>query len=90
MSTRFWRKPPPAAGSGSTGAAGGVAGTLYEMLEPKFRAKPQGGGDVELPADMSTVSLVCGGLIAGESLAALSVGIYGLITSGALQKIFGG
>lgn len=71
-------------------AAGGVAGTLYEMLEPKFRAKPQGSGAVELPADMSTVSLVCGGLIAGESLAALSVGIYGLITSGALQKIFGG
>jgi hypothetical protein len=30
-------------------------------------------------ADMSTMSLVGGGLIAGDSLAALSLGIYGLI-----------
>ena len=71
-------------------AAGGVAGTLYEVLEPKFRPKPQSVEGVALPSDMSTVSLVCGGLIAGESLAALSVGIYGLITSGAFQKILGG
>jgi hypothetical protein len=33
----------------------------------------------EVPADMSTTSLVGGGLIAGDSLAALSVGIYGLL-----------
>jgi hypothetical protein len=33
----------------------------------------------ELPADMSTTSLVGGGLIAGDSLAALTVGIYGLL-----------
>jgi hypothetical protein len=32
-----------------------------------------------LPSDMSTTSLVGGGLIAGDSLAALSVGIYGLL-----------
>jgi uncharacterized oligopeptide transporter (OPT) family protein len=71
--------------------AGGVAGSLFGVLEGKLRAlraKPGEGG--ELPADMSTVSLVGGGLIAGESLAALSVGIYGLIASGALQKIFSG
>jgi hypothetical protein len=33
----------------------------------------------ELPSDMSTTSLVGGGLIAGDSLAALTVGIYGLL-----------
>ena len=33
----------------------------------------------ELPEDMSTMSLAGGGLIAGDSLAALSVGIYGLL-----------
>ena len=32
-----------------------------------------------LPSDMSTTSLLGGGLIAGDSLAALSVGIYGLL-----------
>jgi len=35
--------------------------------------------DGQLPADMSTMSLVGGGLIAGDSLAALSVGIYRLL-----------
>jgi len=39
-------------------------------------ARPAAG---EIPADMSTMSLVGGGLIAGDSLAALSVGIYGLL-----------
>lgn len=37
----------------------------------------QGAGQ-PLPEDMSTVSLVGGGLIAGDSLAALSLGIWGL------------
>jgi hypothetical protein len=34
---------------------------------------------MRLPADMSTMSLIGGGLIAGESLAALSVGVYALL-----------
>lgn len=34
----------------------------------------------ELPEDMSTTSLLGGGLIAGESLAALALGIIGLLT----------
>jgi uncharacterized oligopeptide transporter (OPT) family protein len=34
-----------------------------------------------LPADMSFVSLIGGGLIAGDALAALGVGIYGLINA---------
>jgi hypothetical protein len=39
---------------------------------------------------MSTTSLVGGGLIAGESLFALVLGLSGLIASGAIAKIFGG
>jgi hypothetical protein len=57
--------------------AGGVGSSLFELLQTKVggRAKPEQEG---LPADMSTMSLVGGGLIAGDSLAALSLGLYGL------------
>lgn len=44
----------------------------------------------EIPEDMSGTSLVGGGLIAGESLFALYLGISGLFSQGALGKIFGG
>jgi len=71
-------------------AAGGVAGSLYQSYEEKLRLRKPKPGAVELPADMSTVSLVGGGLIAGEALASLAVGVYGLVASGALKKIFGG
>jgi len=40
------------------------------------RPQPANG---QLPSNMSTTSLVGGGLIAGDSLAALSVGVYGLL-----------
>ena len=43
-----------------------------------------------LPDDMSATSLIGGGLIAGESLYVLYVGIASLVASGALGKIFGG
>jgi hypothetical protein len=36
-------------------------------------------GDAGVPEDMSTMSLLGGGLIAGDSLAALTVGLYGLL-----------
>jgi len=71
-------------------AAGGVLGSVYDWFEKRTRARRPQSSETELPSDMSTVSLVGGGLIAGEALAALGVGIYGLITSGALGKIFGG
>jgi uncharacterized oligopeptide transporter (OPT) family protein len=71
-------------------AAGGIAGALYQAYEDKLRLRKPKPGAVELPADMSTVSLVGGGSIAGEALASLAVGIYGLVTSGALKKILGG
>jgi hypothetical protein len=54
-------------------AAGGVVSSAYEAIT---RRKPAPG---EVPADMSTTSLVGGGLIAGDALAALTIGILGLI-----------
>jgi hypothetical protein len=60
-------------------AAGGVFASLFDTVQAKRKApkvKPSGG---EVPADMSTMSLVGGGLIAGDSLAALAIGIYGLL-----------
>ncbi len=59
--------------------AGGVAGSLFDSWQARARARRSRPGEAELPADMSTTSLVGGGLIAGDSLAALSVGIYGLL-----------
>jgi uncharacterized oligopeptide transporter (OPT) family protein len=60
-------------------AGGGTLGSLYETATARWnakRGKPTAG---EVPSDMSTTSLVGGGLIAGDSLAALSRGIYGLL-----------
>jgi hypothetical protein len=59
--------------------AGGVAASLFEAAQAKLRSRSATPGKGEIPADMSTMSLVGGGLIAGDSLAALSVGIYGLL-----------
>jgi uncharacterized oligopeptide transporter (OPT) family protein len=53
---------------------GGVGGTLFETWQRR-----RGNSSSELPADMSTVSLVGGGQIAGDALAALTMGIYGLL-----------
>jgi len=59
--------------------AGGVSASLYEALQRKLAANGSKPGEPELPSDMSTMSLIGGGLIAGDSLAALSVGLYGLL-----------
>jgi uncharacterized oligopeptide transporter (OPT) family protein len=58
--------------------AGGIIGSLYEVGQKKF-ASAKKVAEGELPADMSTMSLVGGGLIAGDSLAALTIGIIGLL-----------
>lgn len=72
-------------------AGGGVLASAYETLLAKFNSRQKKPANGDLPEDMSTMSLVGGGLIAGDSLAALSIGIAGLIASGALKKlIFGG
>ncbi len=59
---------------------GGIIGSLWATADERAKARaPKKPGDEEVPEDMSTVSLVGGGLIAGESLAALSLGIHGLL-----------
>lgn len=60
-------------------AAGGTLSSLYDAAFARLRARDVKPTEGEVPADMSTMSLVGGGLIAGDSLAALSVGIYGLL-----------
>jgi hypothetical protein len=69
--------------------AGGVASALYNGLTTRLAARRANSMGLPaecatsaaegLPSDMSTTSLVGGGLIAGDSLAALTVGIYGLL-----------
>jgi len=56
---------------------GGIATSLFNtLLKPKPAAKEKG-----LPEDMSGTSLFGGGLIAGDALAALGIGLAGLITT---------
>jgi hypothetical protein len=54
---------------------------LYNGVKTRSAAKSVQEGVPSLPTDMSTMSLIGGGLIAGDSLAALSVGVYGLLTT---------
>ena len=56
-------------------AIGSALGDTVDWLMKRRGAAPA----AELPADMSFVSLVGGGLIAGDALAALGLGLYGLI-----------
>lgn len=60
-------------------AGGGTLGSLYEVAMRRWDARRGKTDEGGVPADMSTTSLVGGGLIAGDSLAALSVGLYGLL-----------
>jgi uncharacterized oligopeptide transporter (OPT) family protein len=59
-------------------ASGGVVSTLYDSIYAK-RNSHGSPGEGEVSSDMSTTSLVGGGLIAGDSLAALTLGIVGLL-----------
>jgi tetrahydromethanopterin S-methyltransferase subunit F len=59
-------------------ATGGVASSLLASFAAA--RKRRGAGAEELPADMSTTSLVGGGLIAGESLYALGAGMANLLS----------
>jgi uncharacterized oligopeptide transporter (OPT) family protein len=69
---------------------GGVIATAYDAIQGKRRARNPQANKSALPEDMSTTSLVGGGIIAGDALAALTVGITLLVSSGALKKLFGG
>ncbi|HSN20488.1 MAG TPA: OPT/YSL family transporter, partial [Usitatibacter sp.] len=57
-------------------AAGGVASSAFNTV---FKPKPAAAGAV--PEDMSATSLFGGGLIAGDALAALAIGITGLLAT---------
>jgi uncharacterized oligopeptide transporter (OPT) family protein len=59
--------------------AGGLLGSLLEVVQARLALKKPKAVEKELPADMSTVSLLGGGLIAGDALAALTIGLFGLI-----------
>jgi hypothetical protein len=52
-----------------------VTSAFNTLFKPK--AVP---GATTLPEDMSTTSLVGGGLIAGDALAALGIGLVGLLS----------
>jgi len=56
--------------------AGGIASSAFNAIT---RRKPKEGE--ALPEDMSTTSLFGGGLIAGDALAALGIGIVGLVST---------
>ncbi len=55
-------------------AAGSVVADVSKMIAPERK-------DSDVPSDMSTVSLVGGGLIAGDALAALTLGVVGLLAA---------
>jgi uncharacterized oligopeptide transporter (OPT) family protein len=57
---------------------GGVAASLYEVVEGRLSRRGHQPVQGELPSDMSTMSLVGGGLIAGDALAALAIGVFGI------------
>jgi hypothetical protein len=58
-------------------AAGSVISEVTEGLIKRTRKSALGA----LPSDMSITSLVGGGFIAGDAIAALSIGIYGLLST---------
>ena len=57
--------------------AGGVLSSVWNSITRRNGPADRGGAD-ELPADMTTTSLVGGGLIAGESLFYLALALIGL------------
>jgi uncharacterized oligopeptide transporter (OPT) family protein len=60
-------------------AIGGVTASLYELAEAWLSPPAKKLSEGELPSDMSTMSLVGGGFIAGDALAALAIGVYGIL-----------
>ena len=54
--------------------AGGIVASLYNTLAPRKQ-------EDDLPSDMSSTSLIGGGFIAGDALAALGLGIVGLVAT---------
>jgi uncharacterized oligopeptide transporter (OPT) family protein len=59
--------------------AGSMLSSLYNTLSAKYSRNS--GKQQALPSDMSPTSLVGGGLIAGDAIAALSLGLLGLVAT---------
>jgi uncharacterized oligopeptide transporter (OPT) family protein len=57
-------------------ALGGVIASVTDWFKSRQGTEA---GEEDLPSDMSTVSLIGGGLIAGDALAALGLGLVGLL-----------
>ena len=62
-------------------AGGGVIASAFETGQKYLKSRATGPVEGELPADMSTTSLVGGGLIAGDALASLGYGIFLLLSA---------
>ncbi len=60
---------------------GGILSSAYNEYQEREKAKRPKDENDDLPEDMSSTSLSGGGLIAGESLAALTLGILGLLAT---------
>jgi hypothetical protein len=62
-------------------AAGGVCAAIYEYISARSSSSrtSETESERELPSDMSTTSLAGGGLIAGDAVACLAIGAYGLL-----------
>jgi hypothetical protein len=58
---------------------GGVLTSVIALIDERRRRGVALSRGEALPEDMSTPSLIGGGLIAGESLFALGLGVYGLL-----------
>jgi hypothetical protein len=58
---------------------GGTLSSAFDTFQKRLKARTTKAGNEEVPLDMGTMSLVGGGLIARDSLAALNLGIYGLL-----------
>jgi hypothetical protein len=56
-----------------------VGGSITSIINTIDAARPKPKRDQGVPEDMSTMSLIGGGLVAGESLFALGVGVIGLV-----------
>ena len=57
-------------------AAGGIVSSAFDMFAGRSE-----NGKASLPSDMSSTSLFGGGLIAGDALAALGLGVVGLMAT---------
>ena len=58
--------------------AGGVVASLLDARAARKKERNAPGDDGELPSDMTSTSLFGGGLIAGDALAALGLGLVAL------------